>query len=127
MGCVRERREKFLRDHDLPLNTIMDDPQKDAFLKEVKDEYHSSEDQKRRQEQDKHNKKNVGRGKKQRWSRECQRRAGTMQMFYLLSFYGTWDPAFFADEAVPQDRGESAEDGTLQREANRLTRLMERQ
>ena len=43
----------------LPLDTIMNDPQKDAFLKELKDEYHSSEDQKRRQEQDQHNKKSV--------------------------------------------------------------------
>ena len=88
----------------------MDDPQKDAFLKEAKDEYHSSEDQKRRQEQDKHNKKNVPSGKKQRWSRECQRRAGTTQMFHLLSFSGKWDPTFFANEPVPQEKGESAEE-----------------
>ena len=37
----------------------MNDPQKDAFLKEMKDEYRSSEDQKRRQEKDQHNKKSV--------------------------------------------------------------------
>ena len=149
----------------------MDDPQKDAFLKEVKDEYHGSQDQKRRQAKDKHEKKSVPNGKKQRWSRECQRRAGTTQMFHLLSFSGKWDPTFFADEPEPQEKGESAEekkkkthaasearatlrlakkyehmlarrqisfcslypeqqrlveqlqDGTLQREANRLTRL----
>ena len=59
---VIERRAKFLRDNNLPLDTILDDAQKDAFLKEVKDEYHSFPDQKRRQEQDKHNKKTVPNG-----------------------------------------------------------------
>ena len=92
---VIERRAKFLRDNNLPLDTIMDDPQKEAFLQEVKDEYHSSEDQRRRQQEDKHKGKNVQKGKKQRWNRECQRRAGTTQMFHLISFSGRWDPAFF--------------------------------
>ena len=47
--------------------------------------------------------------KKQRWSRECQRRGGTTQMFHLLSFAGRWDPSFFAKQPVPQQLGEQAE------------------
>ena len=98
-----ERREKWLRDNHLPLTTVMDDPQKDAFLAELKAEYHGSEDQLRRQERDRENggPKKVRTGKKNRWSRECQRRGGTTQMFHLLSFSGRWDPEFFAKEPEP--------------------------
>ena len=99
-----------MRDNSLPLDTVMNEPQKDAFLKEVKDEYHGSPDQKRRQAADKAENKSVQAGKRQRWSRECQRRAGTTQMFTLLSFSGRWDPAFFAKEPVPQQKGETAEE-----------------
>ena len=86
---VIERREKWLRDNSLPLDTVMNEPQKDAFLKEVKDEFHGSPDQKRRHASDKAGKHNVhARMKKhQRWVRECQRLAGSTHMFYLLSFY----------------------------------------
>ena len=87
----------------------MDEPQKDAFLAELKDEYHNSEDQLRRQKNDRQNGKRVQTGKKQRWSRECQRRGGTTQMFHLLSFSGRWDPSFFATEPVPQQPGEQGE------------------
>ena len=107
---VIERRDKWLLHYTLPLHTIMNDAQKNAFLKELKDEYHSSEDQLRRQEHDKDNKKRAQSGMKQRWSRECQRRGGTTQMFHLLSFSGRWDPAFFNKLPVPQEKGESAEE-----------------
>ena len=49
---VIERREKWLRDNHLPLATVMDDPQKDKFLAELKAEYHGDEDQRWRQERD---------------------------------------------------------------------------
>ena len=78
------------------------------FLAEVKAEYHASEDQKRRQEADTAMGKSLQPGKKQRWSRECQRRGGTTQMFHLLSFSGRWDAAFFDTAPVPQ-LGEQAE------------------
>ena len=42
----------------------MNEPQKDKFLKELKDEYHGSDDQVRRQNQDKTEGKNVQKGKK---------------------------------------------------------------
>ena len=103
-----ERREQFLRENDLSLDTIMDNSQKDAFLASVKAEYHGSEDQLRRQEDDRRAGKSVPAGKKQRWSRECQRRGGTTQMFHLLSFSGQWDPSFFATDPVPQLVGEQA-------------------
>ena len=77
---------------------------------EVKAEYHGSADQKRRQEADAAAGKNLHAGKKQRWSRECQRRGGTTQMFHLLSFSGRWDPKFFDDKPVPQLVGQQAED-----------------
>jgi len=106
---VIERREQWLRDNSLPLQTIMNENQKDVFLKEVKAEYHGSDDQKRRQEADKAGGKNLQAGKKQRWSRECQRRGGTTQMFHLLSFSGRWDASFFETSPVPQQVGEQAE------------------
>ena len=86
---VIERREKWLRDNSLPLDTVMNEPQKLLFVKEVKDEFHGSPDQKRRHAFDKAGKQNVqARKKHQRWCRECQRLAGSTHMFYLLSFYG---------------------------------------
>jgi hypothetical protein len=107
---VIERREEFLRDNNLPLNTIMNDSQKDAFLAEVKAEYHGSPDQLRRQKADEAasvagGKQSVAGGKKQRWSRECQRRGGTTQMFHLLSFSGRWDASFF-DSNLRCSRGQ---------------------
>ena len=100
---VIERREKWLRDNHLPLDTVMDETQRPKFLAELKDEYHNSADQLWRQERDRRigGKKKVQAGKKQRWSRECQRRGGTTQMFHLLSFSGRWNPSFFAREPVP--------------------------
>jgi hypothetical protein len=92
-----DRREQFLLNNSLPMNTVMNDDQKDAFLKEVKEEYHGSPGQLRRQQADRWYKKPVGPGKKQRWSRECQRRGGTTQMFHVLSFGGRWDAEFLAE------------------------------
>ena len=107
---VIERREKWLRDNDKPFDTLMNKAERDAFLAEVKAEYHNSADQKRRQEADKVNGKRLQAGRKQRWSRETQRRGGTTQMFHLLSFSGRWDPKFFDDKPVPQQVGQQAED-----------------
>ena len=85
---VIERREQFLRKNSLSVQTIMNQSQKEAFLAEVKAEYHGSAEQLRRQQLDIDLCKSVMAGKKQRWSRECQRRGGTTSMFHLLSFFG---------------------------------------
>ena len=98
-----ERRENWLRDNSLPLDTVMNEPQKHAFLKEVKDEFHGSPDQKRLQEFDKAGKRNVQASKRNRWCRECQRRAGTVQMFYQLSFSGLAGGAGGGDGGGGQD------------------------
>ena len=87
----------------------MNNTQKDAFLAEVKAEYHGSEDQKRRQQADAAAGKKPHPGKKQRWSRECQRLGGTTQMFHVLSFCGRWDAKFFEKEPEPQKTGPDAE------------------
>lgn len=105
-----ERREQWLRKNNLPMQTVMNEDQKVAFLAELKQEYHGSADQKRRQESDKTAGKSVQAGKKQRWSRECQRRGGTTQMFHLLSFSGRWDAGFFDKMPVPQQVGDQAAD-----------------
>ena len=88
------------------MGTLMNEKQKDEFLKELKDEYPASDDQMRRQEADKEKGKKLQQGKKQRWTRECQRRGGTTQMFHLLSFCGRWDPSFLklADSATQTGR-----------------------
>ena len=91
---VIERREQWLQDNGLPMHTLMNDEQKDAFLEELKAEYHGSEDQKKRQEEDRKAGRRSQTGKHQRWSRECQRRGGTTQMFHVLSFTGRWDPSY---------------------------------
>ena len=107
---VIERREQWLRNKRLPLQTVMNNSQKDAFLAEVKAEYHASENQKRRQQADAAAGKSLQTGKKQRWSRECQRLGGTTQMFHLLSFSGRWDAAFFETAPLPQQVGQQAEE-----------------
>ena len=40
---VIERREQYLKANNLPLDTIMNEDQKEAFLKEVEEEYHNSD------------------------------------------------------------------------------------
>ena len=89
---VIEVREKFLQARNLPLNTVMEDGLIQEFLKEAKHEYHSRPDQVQRQKQDKENRKPVAAGKKQRWSRNLQRLAGSTQMWQFLSFSGRWNP-----------------------------------
>ena len=89
---VIEVREKFLQARNLPLNTVMEDGLIQEFLKEAKHEYHSSPDQVQRQAQDKENRKPLAAGKKQRWSRNLQRLAGSTQMWQFLSFSGRWNP-----------------------------------
>ena len=99
---IIERREQFLETNNLPLDTIMMEEQKTAFLKEVEEEYHNSDYQRSLQQQDSAEGKIVAEEKKNRWSRECEHRGGTMQMWQLLSFAGRWDPSFFENEPVPQ-------------------------
>jgi hypothetical protein len=74
----------------------MNEEQKDVFLAGCKNEYHHDEDQLQRQADDRKDGRSVHGGKKQRWSREQQRRAGSTQMWTLLSFSGKWDPSFLA-------------------------------
>ena len=99
---VIERREQYLEANNLPLDTIMKEDQKTAFLKEVEEEYHNSDYQRSLQQQDLAEGKNVREKKKNRWSRECEHHGGTTQMWQLLSFAGRWDPSFFENEPVPQ-------------------------
>ena len=63
---VIQRREQWLRDRGLPLDSIMNEVEKDAFLVAVKAEYHGSEDQQRRQDADTAAGKRLQSGKKQR-------------------------------------------------------------
>ena len=63
---VVERREKWLTNQELPMNTLMDEQQRTEFLNEVKEEYHETVDQKQRQATDKRNK--YTKGRTQRWN-----------------------------------------------------------
>ena len=87
---VIERREQWLRENNLPMDTLMNDDQKEAFLAEVKAEYHSSPDQLQRQQNDKGAGKAVGGRKRSRWVLETQRRGGSTQMWHRLSLSGRW-------------------------------------
>ena len=106
---VIERREKWLRDNNFPVDTLMNVQQRNAFLEEVKAEYRAQPEQLQWQRSDRAPKLNQRDQMNQRWDRECQRRAGTRQMWHLLSFYGRWDPSFFEGEPAPQHLDEQAE------------------
>ena len=71
-----------------PSDTIMNDSQDRAFLKDMQTEYHNTDFQRRLQEEDAAAGKDVRKSKKSRWNRECQRGGGTPQMWQLLSFFG---------------------------------------
>ena len=69
---VIEWREKWLAQEGLPGNTLMNNKQKDAFLKASKEEYHNRPDQRERQHRDAasvKNKQYVKQRKKSRWAR----------------------------------------------------------
>ena len=106
---VIDVRKNFLRERRLPLDTVMDDPLIQEFLKQVKEEYHSRPDQIERQTQDKKNGKSVAAGKKQRWSRNLQRLAGSTQMWSFLSFSGRWEPKHLAELPPVQSNAPTAE------------------
>ena len=92
---VIERREKWLQDNNLPLDTIMDDPQFQAFLAEVKAEFHGSDKQLERQAEDRAaelSELSVQRRMRERWTSECLRRAGCTDFWERLSSSGRWDP-----------------------------------
>ena len=52
VGEVIARRQKWLAQKMLPMDTFINDDQKEAFLKASKDEYHNRPDQKARQQRD---------------------------------------------------------------------------
>ena len=91
------------------MNTQMDEDQKEAFLAEVKAEYHSSPDQLQRQQNDKDAGKPVGNRKRSRWVREIQRRGITHQMLQMLSFSGKWNIKFFENMPAPTQPGQCTE------------------
>ena len=108
-GKVIERREQWLHESKLLMNTLMDEYQKEAFLAEVIAEYHSSPDQLQRQQDDKDAGKSVGNRKRSRWVRETQRRGITHQMWQMLSFSGRWNPKFFENMPAPTQPGQCTE------------------
>ena len=93
--CVQttiERREQWLWDKCLPLDTLMNDEQRKDFLTELKKEYADTPLQ-RKLHADDLDKKRQG-GERRRWCRELQRRCGSKQLWELVSFSGCWDPSF---------------------------------
>jgi hypothetical protein len=104
-------REDWLRSQDLPMDTLMDDPQRQAFIKSVRTAYESSGFQKEKQAEDLRDAKiqaekkpqDFLRGRKRsRWNCELQRRCGTHQFWQVISFSGRFDTemleAMVADE-----------------------------
>ena len=105
---VIEWRERWLRLNNLPLDTLMDSTQKDEFLTESKDKFHTHPDQKRKQERDfqQGGKDLMKKRMKSRWNLHCQREGGTIPMWQVLSFSGKFDPNFFdnlEDPGPPPD------------------------
>ena len=96
-------REKWFAQQMLPMSTLVNNEQKEAFLKASKDEYHSRPDQTELQQRDAEEggAKLVRSRKKSRWARNLQRLAGSAHMWYVLSFTGKFDPAFFDDLPPP--------------------------
>ena len=96
---VIARREEFLRDQSLPMNTVLRDDLADQFLLAVKDDFHAHAYQRELQGNDAANGKNVQAGKHSRWSRHTQKLGGTPAMWTLLSFTGRFDPDYL-DQAI---------------------------
>ena len=72
------------------------------FLQIAKEAYHSTPEQRERQDADyaAGGMKLMRTKKRSRWSREQQRRAGSHQMWQLISCCGRWDPSFFENHAA---------------------------
>ena len=105
---VIEWRERWLRMNNFPLDTLMDSTQKDEFLTESKDKFHTHPDQKRKQERDfqQGGKDLMKKRMKSRWDLFCQREGGSKPMWEVLSFSGRFDPNFFdnlEDPGPPPD------------------------
>ena len=90
-------RETWLEQNGLPMNCQMRDKvERKAFLEWAKDLYHPEPFQQQRQAADflAGGKKKVKDGKTSRWSRELQRRLGTPQLWYMVTFTGRFDRQF---------------------------------
>ena len=101
---VLKWREAWLKEAELPKDTVMDETQKTAFLKASKQEYHSRADQMQLQRRDwgeTQKQREVDQKMKSRWSRNQQRLAGTIQMWQVLSFTERFDPKFFETVGDP--------------------------
>ena len=94
-----ERREQWLWDNWLPLDTVMNDDHRRDFLNVVKQEY--------RREARKG-------GERPGWCCELQRRCGSKELWELFSFSGRWDPNLLeealsrADSPAPRSHKASA-------------------
>jgi len=113
-------REKWLEQAGLPMDTFMNNEQKDAFLAASKEAYHNRPDQRERQERDARElgRQFVKEKQKSRWARNLQRLAGTTQMWHVLSFTGRFDPDFF--DSLPAPAPQAGEQTETQRLNNKL-------
>ena len=94
--CVREtliRREDWLKDGGLLLDTIMSDEQIVRFNSAFRYEYESQPLQQRLIEQNETEggKKNVREATRKRCRRELQRRCGSKALWEVISYSGIWD------------------------------------
>ena len=120
--ATMERRETFLAAHGHSMTMRMNESIRQAFLEEVKEEYHSSADQKELQKQDKLKIDRWNKGssqilknkKRSRWLLELQRRCGSKQLWELISFTGVFDSQMF--EEMFQFDAQTAEKDEIEKE-----------
>ena len=118
-----ELREAWLVQQNLPLDTCMDDTQRQEFLSYCKELYFKEDHQldliARYSEIG--GKKGVQKGKHSRWARELQRRCGTKHLWEVISFSGRFDPGYLKDlcSGVSQPAAaRSDEEGTFRKKAH---------
>ena len=111
--AVLARREKWLQDNRLPLDTVIRGGMADRFLCAAKYEFHASAKQRDLQDKDQASggNKQVHKGMHSRWSRHMQKQGGTSQMWTLLSFTGRFDVEFLEDAIARGQKGQASMPG----------------
>lgn len=111
-------RDAWLRQRGLPLNTLMNDSQRQAFVADIRNAYQQEPHQRFLQQRDRQEAKPQLEKyrKKSRWARTLQRRCGTKALCEVISFSGRLLPDFLDD--VLEQGSADPDGGALQPTAN---------
>ena len=121
LQSIIKLRHEWLEKHGLPLDFHMrDEIERPKFLKWVRGLYEQEEYQRQRQAEDweEGGADSVRKRKRQRWSREQQRRCGSPAMWCIISFTGKLDAEFLSQGTASNAGQSSASAGASQPDAS---------